>query len=1031
MSRFVRNVFRTGKDKAVEAPRTAPQIATATESIAPKVVNSIVLPEEKPDLYSTEGSDGIKVVAEPTDANLDIVFVHGLTGNRDTTWTHKNGVFWPQLVAEDIKTARIMTFGYDADPVKLWGVVGGNNIRNHGKNLAFAVSDRRRDCRQRPLLFIAHSLGGLVCEQALLYCREGEQNLGKVFQSTRGIIFMGTPHAGSDLADWGYRLAKLLNVVRGTNSALLDPLRQKSDVLRVVQQQFQQLLLQPGVGLKVYCFFEEKDVVGVGRIVPEHSAALDQYPNQSIAANHMDMTKFSGKLDSGYNKVLGRLYDNIEWISSAIPNETVEASQVRRAPEYEIGANQQVSNTGDGIGMIGIVQGGFHMHASNQKDPEKKCHQLFRTSEYEQYKGRNPEPVPGTCKWFLQHSYYTTWKNHPTSSLLWISADPGYGKSVLSKFLVDKELQTTQSQTTCYFFFKDDNEKQKTATNALCAILHQLFSQKSELLKYAIEFHDQNGAELVENLDLLWNLLITASADPHAGKVVCILDALDECRKSDLKDLLQKMCPFYDQRPGSSEGFSLKFLLTSRPLEYIEDQFSDLTQGMPTIRLAGEEDTDQIRDEIDLVIKYELEKIQQKRHLSLDSMRKLMEELTKVEHRTYLWLKLVFELLNSSSYYTKRQGRDKIFHTIPPTVNAAYTAILNQSTVKEQAWKLLQIVCAAVRPLSVDEISIAMSIQESDKAHKDIEIDLSESDTRWIRNLCGLFVSVIEGSVYLLHQTAKEFLLSHDPPLQSAPNIAFDGNWMHSISRDSSNFVLAQSCMWYLQLNDLNESVDNLIDDLDTREEETQENIKAQFPFVEYSANNWVNHLQAASIPEENNLYNIAFQLCDVSVDRSKIWLAVLHYSVYNLYDLRDCKSLHIAAKLGVETVVSKLLAAPSVNVNAAGLNGWTALHNATAFEHMSVVSLLLAAPGIDVNAADEDSETALHFAADSGQKAMISLLLAAPGIDINKRTDIWSKTALDTARSRGHEDIVDLLLADPRIEDRRIQGLSYASSED
>lgn len=247
-----------------------------------------------------------------------IVFVHGLTGNRDTTWTHKNKFFWPQQLADDIKTARIMTFGYDADPVKLWGMPGGDNLRNHGKKLAFAVSDRRRYCRQRPILFIVHSLGGLVCEQALLHCTEGDKNLEKVFRSTRGTIFMGTPHAGADLANWGFILAKFLDTVRRTNPKLLEPLRQKSDVLLAVQQQFQQLLLKPDVNLEVYCFFESKAVIGVGYIVPEYSAALSQYPNQSIDANHMDMTKFKSKNDEGYQGVFSRVQDIMDSSSTSM-----------------------------------------------------------------------------------------------------------------------------------------------------------------------------------------------------------------------------------------------------------------------------------------------------------------------------------------------------------------------------------------------------------------------------------------------------------------------------------------------------------------------------------------------------------------------------------------------------------------------------------------------------------------------------------------------------------------------------------------
>ena len=255
--------------------------------------------------------------------SLSIVFVHGLMGNRDTTWTHANKVFWPRELAKDIPiAARIMTFGYDADIIRLWGVAGSNKIRGHGKDLALGVSDRRRTCRTRPIIFIAHSLGGLVCEQALLVCREGQDN-PDIFESTLGIIFMGTPHAGADLARWGYTLATLLSVVRRTNSAVLAELKRESDVLTTVQQQFQQLLLKPGVDIKIFCFFESKPVIGVGLIVSEQSAVLSQYPNQSIAANHLEMTKFSGRNDDGYQRVLSRVQDYIE---------VMEAQAERREP---------------------------------------------------------------------------------------------------------------------------------------------------------------------------------------------------------------------------------------------------------------------------------------------------------------------------------------------------------------------------------------------------------------------------------------------------------------------------------------------------------------------------------------------------------------------------------------------------------------------------------------------------------------------------------------------------------------------------
>lgn len=451
---------------------------------------------------------------------------------------------------------------------------------------------------------------------------------------------MGTPHGGADLASWGHTLAEYLKVVRHTNPAIVGVLQRKSEVLTAVQQQFQQSLLKPDIQIRIYCFFEEKPVVGVGIIVSEQSAVLNQYPNQSIGANHMDMTKFSRRNDVGYQRVLNRLHDLVELMDSTPATDTSQreplsesgqnAAQVGSleppgsVPERGVPPTQAISSTGSGT-AIGIgsqnVYGGFNVtnigsHPGTEK--KTKCQQLLRTSDYERYKDRNPFPVKGTCQWFLRHTNYVTWRDSLTSSLLWVSADPGCGKSVLSKFLADRELQaTTRERTICYFFFKDDNEDQKTVTKALCnlTLLHQLFAQKPELRHHALEVHNQNGDRLVANVDLLWNLLTTASADPKAGEIICILDALDEYRQSELKYLLQKVCAFYEGRPRVSEKTALKFLVTSRPLQHIADEFNDLIQQLPTIRLTGEEDTDQIKREIDLVIEDELEKIQQKWHL--------------------------------------------------------------------------------------------------------------------------------------------------------------------------------------------------------------------------------------------------------------------------------------------------------------------------------------------------------------------------------------------------------------------------------
>jgi hypothetical protein len=97
------------------------------------------------DLFPKKQIYGLRVLHEPPKALVDIVFIHGLTGNSYDTWLEmKSGIYWPtQLLSKDVPDARIMTFGYDADVMKFLGPVGQNNIRDHALNLLGDLAARR------------------------------------------------------------------------------------------------------------------------------------------------------------------------------------------------------------------------------------------------------------------------------------------------------------------------------------------------------------------------------------------------------------------------------------------------------------------------------------------------------------------------------------------------------------------------------------------------------------------------------------------------------------------------------------------------------------------------------------------------------------------------------------------------------------------------------------------------------------------------------------------------------------------------
>ncbi|KAF7950258.1 hypothetical protein EAE96_007549 [Botrytis aclada] len=110
-----------------------------------------------------------------------------------------------------------------------------------------------------------------------------------------------------------------------------------------------------------------------------------------------------------------------------------------------------------------VVDIGIESKQRERTKEEMECLQAFRSDNlYEEQKDRNPDRVEGTCRWLLESESFRAWRDGESSGLLWISADPGCGKSVISKAFVDERLVSTSPATIiCHFFFKDISPEQR------------------------------------------------------------------------------------------------------------------------------------------------------------------------------------------------------------------------------------------------------------------------------------------------------------------------------------------------------------------------------------------------------------------------------------------------------------------------------------------------------------------------------------------------------------------------------------------
>ncbi|KAL2127000.1 hypothetical protein VTI74DRAFT_11489 [Chaetomium olivicolor] len=258
--------------------------------------------------------DGVKVLHDCPDAAVDICFVHGLTGDRESTWTADGqSAPWPEtLLPPRLSRARILTYGYDAYIVRK-RVAGSNRLIDHAANLLHDLTTDRSssNASSRPLIFVAHSLGGLVCKKAILISRNNpDAHLCGIFHCVKGIIFMGTPHKGSWMADWAKIPASAVGLVKSANKSLLGILETDDQLLESIQVEFWSMvrgLREGGRGFEVACFFEELPLPAVGKVVSKESATLEGYASFSIHANHSDMAKFASAEENGFKRLLGEL----------------------------------------------------------------------------------------------------------------------------------------------------------------------------------------------------------------------------------------------------------------------------------------------------------------------------------------------------------------------------------------------------------------------------------------------------------------------------------------------------------------------------------------------------------------------------------------------------------------------------------------------------------------------------------------------------------------------------------------------------
>ncbi|OBT73983.1 hypothetical protein VF21_05998 [Pseudogymnoascus sp. 05NY08] len=247
--------------------------------------------------------NGITVLSSPDEPDLDICAVHGLNGNAFDTWaaqsTTKTIMWLRDLLptTEPFENARVMTFGYSSQLSDRQNLSG---ILEWSHHLLLSVSNVRKSEKERarPILFVCHSLGGLVARQAMIRLNGYDKPEYKGIQLERcGLLFLSTPHSGTTEADWNKLLLDIASVSWGVRPEIVDSLRAFNPTSSESQDQYANMKIKPPCA----ALYETKKtkVKGFNRhVVTRQSASFGNItasPMENV--DHNTICKFDSKFN--------------------------------------------------------------------------------------------------------------------------------------------------------------------------------------------------------------------------------------------------------------------------------------------------------------------------------------------------------------------------------------------------------------------------------------------------------------------------------------------------------------------------------------------------------------------------------------------------------------------------------------------------------------------------------------------------------------------------------------------------------------
>ncbi|CAA9958491.1 WD40 repeat-containing protein [Pyrenophora teres f. maculata] len=663
---------------------------------------------------------GLTVIHEPEyGRSLDIIFVHGLGGSSHSTWSknHDPALFWPQLWLPSepaIGSARILSFGYDAD----WKSTSSRtvlNITDFAKELLFAMKFTKNENRDLedlglgdfPIIFIVHSMGGLVVKKAYILGQNDEE-YSDIVKSVNAIIFLSTPHRGSNLAELLNRILSV-SILRYSPKQYVTDLQKNSLALEEINEQFRKFAPK----LKIVSFYETLETA-IGpkkvRIVEKDSAILG-YPGEisrAMNADHHDVCKYYSPRDVNY-----------------------------------ISIRDVLKTLVDRVCVMGIS---FRKTSSTSSDGSEAMESLLSIQDRpdDDFNFFHDQWMPGTCEWILRERVFSKWlEDTAQSSILWLNALPATGKSVLSSFIVNHIKSTGQA---CQFYFFRFGEQTKRSINGCLRSLAFQLSQDIPQFRRRMRDLSEDGLRL-EKTDArtVWDrLFVTALLTlRQTAPLYWVIDALDEADSPELLlDLFAGL---------KRSGIPIKLLVMSRESPELSLGFEQLRRNIAVDTLPI---TSKSQGDIQAYVedRLALPRWEEKFKKEVTSM------ILQRAEGNFLWVHLAIkEVLRRHTSEDIRKALEKMLSGMESMYYRMALEVVNDlgPTDRQLARRILTWAMFSRRALTL------VQLEEALRPFFGKILDLRKTITA----TCGFFVVVdMSENVTMIHQTARDYL-THTPEL--------------------------------------------------------------------------------------------------------------------------------------------------------------------------------------------------------------------------------------------------------------------------